>query len=205
MDFGRSDEQRLLQETADRFVADVCPPERAKQWDDEHHYPAELFTGFADMGWFELPFPQEQGGGGGGAAELALIAEALGRASLDVAQCFILTLMGGLLIQRWGTDEMRRELLDLARHYYGPEGEAANHESVGPRPDESRPGLDPPAPDTSSSVRAAVLASVSLTTTVAPPAASRSEVARPIPPPAPVTSAVRISVGTSGCGRCHSR
>jgi len=111
MDFGRSDEQQLLQETANRFVADVCPPERAKQWDDEHRYPAELFTGFADMGWFELPFPEEQGGGGGGAAELAIIAEALGHASLDVAQCFILTLMGGLLIQQWGTDDMRRELL----------------------------------------------------------------------------------------------
>ena len=44
-------------------------------------------------------------------------------------------------------EQMRRELLDLARHYYGPEGEGANHDSVGPRPDDSRPGLDPPAPD----------------------------------------------------------
>ncbi|HEX2384335.1 MAG TPA: acyl-CoA dehydrogenase family protein [Acidimicrobiales bacterium] len=111
MDFGLSDEQRLLQETANRFVADVCPSERAKQWDEEHHYPAELFTGFAEMGWFELPFPEDQGGGGGGAADLAVIAEALGHASLDVAQCFILTLMGGFVIQQWGTDDMRRELL----------------------------------------------------------------------------------------------
>jgi alkylation response protein AidB-like acyl-CoA dehydrogenase len=101
----------LLQETANRFVADVCPSERAKQWDEEHHYPAELFTGFAEMGWFELPFPEDQGGGGGGAADLAVIAEALGHASLDVAQCFILTLMGGFVIQQWGTDDMRRELL----------------------------------------------------------------------------------------------
>jgi RNA polymerase sigma-70 factor (ECF subfamily) len=44
-------------------------------------------------------------------------------------------------------EQMRRELLDLARHYYGPEGEGANHDSVGPRPDDSRPGLAPPAPD----------------------------------------------------------
>ncbi|HKI19911.1 MAG TPA: sigma-70 family RNA polymerase sigma factor [Isosphaeraceae bacterium] len=47
-------------------------------------------------------------------------------------------------------EQMRRELLDLTRHYYGPEGVGANHESVGPRPGESRPGLDPPAPDTNS-------------------------------------------------------
>jgi RNA polymerase sigma-70 factor (ECF subfamily) len=44
-------------------------------------------------------------------------------------------------------EQVRRELLDLARHYYGPEGEGAHHDSVGPRPDDSRPGLDPPAPD----------------------------------------------------------
>jgi RNA polymerase sigma factor (sigma-70 family) len=41
--------------------------------------------------------------------------------------------------------QMRRELVDLARHYYGPEGEGANHASVGPQPDDSRPGIDAPA------------------------------------------------------------
>jgi hypothetical protein len=77
----------------------------------EGPFPTELFDGFAEMGWFELPFPEAQGGGGGGASELTIIAEALGRASLDVAQCFILTLMGALVIQRWGTDDMRAKLL----------------------------------------------------------------------------------------------
>lgn len=44
-------------------------------------------------------------------------------------------------------EQMRRELLDLARHYYGPEGEGAHHDSVAPQPDDGRPCLDPPAPD----------------------------------------------------------
>jgi RNA polymerase sigma-70 factor (ECF subfamily) len=44
-------------------------------------------------------------------------------------------------------EQIRRELLDLARHYYGPQGEGAKHDSVAPRPGDSRPGLDPPAPD----------------------------------------------------------
>jgi RNA polymerase sigma-70 factor (ECF subfamily) len=44
-------------------------------------------------------------------------------------------------------EQMRRELLDLARHYYGAEGEGANHDSVAPRTQDSRPDLDPPAPD----------------------------------------------------------
>jgi alkylation response protein AidB-like acyl-CoA dehydrogenase len=111
MDFGLNQEQALLQETARRFVADVCPAEKAKEWDEAHHLPTELFRGFADMGWFELPFCDAHGGVGGGAVELAIIAEELGRSSLDVAQCFILTVMGGLVIQRWGTDAMRGDLL----------------------------------------------------------------------------------------------
>lgn len=111
MDFGLTEEQELLRDTARRFVTDVCPPERAKEWDEAHHAPPALFTGFADMGWFELAFPVEDGGGGGGAADLLLISEELGRASLDVAQCFILTVMTGLTVHEWGTGAMRRELL----------------------------------------------------------------------------------------------
>ncbi|HEX2562443.1 MAG TPA: acyl-CoA dehydrogenase family protein [Acidimicrobiales bacterium] len=110
MDFSLSDEQLMLQETARQFVARVCPPERAKEWDEAHHYPEELFRGFAELGWFELPFPAGDGGGDGSAVELALLAEELGRASLDVAQCFILTLMAALTVHRWGSEEMRAEL-----------------------------------------------------------------------------------------------
>src|SRR4051794_2415632 len=111
MDFALSDEQELLRDTARRFVAEVCPPERAKEWDETHHYPTELFKGFADLGWFELAFPEADGGAGGGAAGLAIITEQLGHASLDVAQCFCLTLQAALVLQEFGTDVMRRELL----------------------------------------------------------------------------------------------
>ena len=34
MDFGFSDEQVMLRDTARRFVSDICPPERAKEWDE---------------------------------------------------------------------------------------------------------------------------------------------------------------------------
>jgi RNA polymerase sigma-70 factor (ECF subfamily) len=44
-------------------------------------------------------------------------------------------------------EQIRRELLDLARHYYGPQGEGANLDGAAPRRDDGRPDLDPPAPD----------------------------------------------------------
>jgi alkylation response protein AidB-like acyl-CoA dehydrogenase len=108
--FGLTDEQALLQETARRFVQNVCPPERAKLWDETHHYPEELFRGFAEMGWFALPFPEADGGGDGGASELAIVTEELGRASLDVAQCFCLTLQAGLLVHQFASEATRRAL-----------------------------------------------------------------------------------------------
>ena len=45
-------------------------------------------------------------------------------------------------------EQMRRELLDLARHYYGPLGEGANHASTAGRGDSSvaRAVRTPPAP-----------------------------------------------------------
>jgi alkylation response protein AidB-like acyl-CoA dehydrogenase len=108
--FGLTDEQALLKETARRFVQNVCPPERAKSWDETHHYPEELFRGFAEMGWFALPFPEADGGGDGGASELAILTEELGHASLDVAQCFCLTLQAGLLVHQFASEATRRAL-----------------------------------------------------------------------------------------------
>ena len=107
MDFGLTDEQEMLRATARQFVADVCPATRAKEWDEEAAVPAELFKGMADLGWFGLPFAEENGGDGGGPVELILIAEELGRASFDVAMCYIGVLIPGITVFDWGTDPQR--------------------------------------------------------------------------------------------------
>ena len=107
MDFSLTDEQEMLRATARQFVADVCPPERAKEWDEESAVPPELFKGMAELGWFSLPFAEADGGDGGGPVELILIAEELGRASFDVAMCYIGVLIPGITVFNWGTDAQR--------------------------------------------------------------------------------------------------
>lgn len=107
MDFGLSAEQAALQEVARQFVDRHCPPRQAKEWDEAAVYPADLFKAIADIGWLGLPFPAAAGGDGGGAVELALIAEQLGRASLDIAMCYIGSLIPGLTVYKWGTDAQR--------------------------------------------------------------------------------------------------
>jgi alkylation response protein AidB-like acyl-CoA dehydrogenase len=107
VDFGLTGEQEMLRATAREFVAEVCPAEKAKEWDEESALPPELFKGMADMGWFSLPFAEEDGGDGGGPVELILIAEELGRASFDVAMCYIGVLIPGITVFNWGSDAQR--------------------------------------------------------------------------------------------------
>jgi RNA polymerase sigma-70 factor (ECF subfamily) len=44
--------------------------------------------------------------------------------------------------------QIRRELIDLARHYQGPHGMGAHHESVAPAHERQGPRIDGPGPDT---------------------------------------------------------
>lgn len=111
MDFGLTDEQELLRQTARDFVKQSCPPEQAKKWDETGEFPSSLFGGMAELGWFGLPFPEEDGGGGGGPVELALIAEELGRSSLDVAMCYVGSLIPALTVHRWANSQQRVRFL----------------------------------------------------------------------------------------------
>ena len=116
MDFGLSGEQAALQDTARAFVGRHCPPRLAMEWDEAGFFPEHLIKAMAEMGWFALAFPGSDGhdGEGGGPAELAIIAEQLGHSSLDVAMCFIGTLIPALTIHRWGSDAQRAQVAAAA-------------------------------------------------------------------------------------------
>jgi alkylation response protein AidB-like acyl-CoA dehydrogenase len=110
MDFGLSEEHQALQNVARQFVERHCPPRQAKEWDEASAYPAELFKAMADMGWIGLPFPEEAGGDDGSPMELTIIAEQLGAASLDIAMCYIGSLIPALTVYKWGTDAQREAI-----------------------------------------------------------------------------------------------
>ena len=107
MNFAMSSEQALLRDTAKAFVAKHCSAERAKAWDEANEFPIDLWRKMAEMGWFELPYPESWGGGGGSVTELCIIAEALGAASLDVAMAYVGTFIPGMVIFKFGSNEQR--------------------------------------------------------------------------------------------------
>ena len=111
MDLGLSDEQVMLRESARAVVDRLCPPAVAKKWDDEHHFPEELFEAMADLDWLALAFDPADGGSDGGALEMAIIAEELGRASFDVAMCYIASLIAALTVYRHANAQQRADLV----------------------------------------------------------------------------------------------
>lgn len=80
MEFALSDEQRLIAESAARFVADRYDFEtRRRLAAGEEGFSRENWRQFADLGWLALPFAEELGGLGGTAVEVMLLMEAFGR------------------------------------------------------------------------------------------------------------------------------
>src|ERR1700712_1372509 len=110
MDFGLSPEHAALQDVARQFVERHCPAVQAKEGDEQGAYPAELFKAMAAMGWIGLPSPAEAGGDDGSPMELTIIAEQLGAASLDIAMCYIGSLIPALTVYKWGTDAQREAI-----------------------------------------------------------------------------------------------
>jgi len=68
MDLTLSDEQRLLRESAERFVAEVFTADhRRRMAGDPLGYSREIWKQFAELGWLALPIAESHGGLGGSA------------------------------------------------------------------------------------------------------------------------------------------
>jgi pimeloyl-CoA dehydrogenase small subunit len=81
MDFDLTEEQRLLQDSVGRLLADRYTFEKRKAYLAEPDgWSREAWAQYAELGLLGLPFPEEHGGFGGGGIEVMLVMEALGRA-----------------------------------------------------------------------------------------------------------------------------
>lgn len=111
MDLNLSDEQRLLRESADRFVNETyTADQRRKNASEPHGYSADLWKQFADLGWLALPIAESHGGLGGGAVETGILMEAFGRGL--VSEPYLSTVvMGASLICECGTEAQKQALL----------------------------------------------------------------------------------------------
>ena len=110
MHFDLSSEQQLLQTSARKFLARECPVELVRElMETDTGFDETLWRRMADQGWVAVTLPETHGGLGLGLVELAVVAEALGRAC--VPGPFISTHWAAALIAEAGDDEQRRRHL----------------------------------------------------------------------------------------------
>jgi alkylation response protein AidB-like acyl-CoA dehydrogenase len=111
MDLTLSDEQRLLRESVDRFIAETYDADhRRRAAADPLGFSPAIWKKFADLGWLALPIDEAYGGLGGGAIETGILMEAFGRGL--VSEPYLSTVViGAALISECGSEEQKQAIL----------------------------------------------------------------------------------------------
>ncbi|WP_439408498.1 acyl-CoA dehydrogenase family protein [Bradyrhizobium sp. DASA03076] len=111
MDLNLSDEQKLLRESAERFVAESYDADhRRKMTNDPLGFSPHVWKQFAELGWLALPIPEEFGGLSGGPIEIGILMEAFGRGL--VCEPYVATVvLGAALIERCGSTAQKQASL----------------------------------------------------------------------------------------------
>jgi len=111
VDFQLSDDQRAIRDMVRDFARKEIVP-NATQWDEDQHFPRDLFGKLGELGLLGVLVPEEFGGAGLGYIEYVAILEEIGAADgaigLSVAAHNSLCTNHLLL---FGSDELRREFL----------------------------------------------------------------------------------------------
>ncbi len=111
MDFDLTDEQRLLKDSVDRFIADQYQFEQRKKYlAQPDGWSREAWQQYADLGLLGLPFTEAHGGFGGGPVETMIVMEAFGR-GLVLEPYFATVILGGGLLRRAGTQTQQQALI----------------------------------------------------------------------------------------------
>ena len=111
MDFGFSEEQDLLRQSAADFLRNECPMSYVRQMmEDERGYADEVWNKMAELGWMGLIVPEEYGGAGLSLVDLVVVLEEMGKVVLP-GPFFSTVALGGLCVQAAGSEEQKKALL----------------------------------------------------------------------------------------------
>jgi len=110
LDFGFSEEQEMLRESARGLLEKECPSTLVRRlMEDEVGYDAALWKKLATQGWTGLVIPEEYGGAALSYVDLVLVMEEMGRVVLPSP--FIWTVMVAEALKRAGSAAQKKTLL----------------------------------------------------------------------------------------------
>ena len=111
MNFSLSEEQRLVKESAERFVGETCAVDRRRALvASALGYSERTWRQMAELGWLGVNTPEAYGGSGGGPVETMVLMEAFG-AGLVLEPYFPSVILGGNLVAMAGSEAQKRAIL----------------------------------------------------------------------------------------------
>jgi acyl-CoA dehydrogenase len=113
MEFGYSEEQKMMRELATKIAGDFGE-EYWQRIDEEQRHPKEFCDALVAQGILAMAIPEEYGGGGTGLLDLAVASEALAEHGVGMGGIGLLVggpVFGGYLISRHGTKEQKEKYL----------------------------------------------------------------------------------------------
>jgi alkylation response protein AidB-like acyl-CoA dehydrogenase len=114
MDFQFTAEELKIRDRARKFAETELKPNAAK-WDEEERDPGPMLRRAAEEGFVGLTLPKKYGGGGIGPLAAILVIEELSACCANTAEVVFDAMLGpSKVIEHFGTEKMRRELLPKA-------------------------------------------------------------------------------------------
>ena len=111
MNFSLGEEQRLLKDSAERFVREHCPLDRRRALvASEPGYSERSWRQMAELGWLGVGLPEACGGTGGGPVETMVLMEAFG-AGLVPEPYFPSVVLGANLVAMAGSQAQKQAIL----------------------------------------------------------------------------------------------
>jgi alkylation response protein AidB-like acyl-CoA dehydrogenase len=108
--FDLTEDQRAIQEMAQRFTADAITP-FAAEWDEKHIFPRDTVKAAAELGFAGIYVSEESGGIGLGRLEAALIMEAMAYGCPATSAFISIHNMASWMIDRFGSDDLKSRYL----------------------------------------------------------------------------------------------
>ncbi|MES2493588.1 MAG: acyl-CoA dehydrogenase family protein [Pseudomonadota bacterium] len=108
--FALTEDQLAIQDLARKFTADAITPFAAK-WDEDHHYPVEVWKAAGELGFGAIYVSEESGGIGLGRLESALIMEAMSYGCPATSAYISIHNMATWMIDRFGDDDIKARYL----------------------------------------------------------------------------------------------
>lgn len=109
MQFGLSESQEFLKDSAREFFAGECPSTEIRRlMETDTAYDAALWSKLTDQGYTGIIFPEEYGGVGLGKVELMLLMEESGRALLP-GPFFSTVVLAGSVLDAVGTPARKKQ------------------------------------------------------------------------------------------------